>query len=50
LSRRDSNASDLFVTGDLIVMARQSGGVFVFCVDLVAVLHGATPVVATISS
>jgi hypothetical protein len=28
LSRRDSNASDIFVTGDLIVVARQSGRAF----------------------
>ena len=28
MSRRDSNASDIFVTGDLIVVARQSGGAF----------------------
>jgi len=28
LSCRDSNASDIFVTGDLIVVARQSGRAF----------------------
>ena len=28
MSRRDSNASDIFVTGDLIVVARQSGRAF----------------------
>jgi len=28
LSRRDSNASDIFPDGDLIVAARQSGGAF----------------------